>query len=365
VSGGPVLRIRADGIAQNHRTIRALAEKRGIRLSVVTKGLCGDLALVRLLAEGGADSLCEARVDVLKRFAESGIPAVEDAEKWLIRAPLPSEAEETVRYADVSLNTERATLEALSAVAESLGRVHKVVLMVELGELREGVMPEDLAPLCEAAEALPGLRLHGIGANLSCNNEIVPDARNMAALAEAARAAEAAIGRPLDVVSGGSSSAVRMLEEGALPRAVGHLRIGEAILLGNIVCYDVPYQGAVQGNFILEAEVIESLDKPVAPWGSRVDAEAGAPAEAAPPPSAARARRVLVAAGYQDADLTASTPLDPGIRVLGATSDCTICDAAGSPAPPAPGDTLRFSLKYHAMVQAMAADSVEKVIVRG
>lgn len=355
----PRLEIHADRVLHNIRALYALAERRGVSVSIVTKGLVGYEPMLRLLRENGVASICEARIDSLKALEEAGMA---DCEKWLIRLPLISEASDTVRYADVSLNSELSVVEALSRECARQGRTHRVVVMVELGELREGVMPEDLLSLCEAVERLPGIELYGVGANLSCIYEIVPEADNMAVLAEAAASVEEALGRKLSVVSGGSSSAVRMFEEGTLPGIVNHLRIGESALLGTIACYNVPFAGALTDNFILEAEVIEVKSKPASPWGRKVDLATGRPGRYLAPDAENRVH-ALIAVGYQDTDIREAFPLDPGLRFEGLSSDCCVFDVTDMEKLPRPGDTVRFSLRYHAMLQAMVADTVEKIIV--
>ncbi|MDR1815071.1 MAG: alanine racemase [Clostridiales Family XIII bacterium] len=362
----PKLEIRAQGILHNIRALKALAARRGIALSFVTKGLVADERLMRMILDGGVDSVCESRVQNLEKLFGPGGPLAQEpyagVEKWLIRTPLPSDAADVVRYADVSLNSERVTLEALSGEALKQGRAHKVVLMAELGELREGALPEELIELCKVAESLPGVELHGIGANLSCLNAIVPDERNMGALALTVREAEAQLGRKLACISGGSTSTVRMLEEGTLPPEINHLRLGEAMLIGNVACYDVPFAGARTDNFLLTAEVIEVKEKPAVPWGCRIDAPTGAFVPVGKEGPAVR-KRALIGVGYQDMDIRESQPLEPGLVLVDGTSDCFVCDVTDCPRALAPGDFVRFSLKYHAMVQAMAVDSVEKVIV--
>jgi predicted amino acid racemase len=379
----PQVEINVGGILRNLRVLKQLAAEQGIRVSAVTKGFSGYAPLLQILVENGVDSICEARVQTLKKFA----PYTEGVEKWLIRLPLPSEAADVVRYADVSLNSELATVRKLSKEAVHQHREHRVVLMAELGELREGCFPDELLAMCEACEKLPGVELHGIGANLGCFNEIVPDEDNMGALAQAAEDIETMLGRRLAVVSGGSSSTIRMLEERALPKKINHLRIGEAALLGNIVCYDKPFAGASTGNFILSAEVIESKEKPAAPWGMRVDAASGkrhvvgrrreaaeyeglrdvGPSDFSMENVLAKEqfrKRVLLAVGYQDLDLREAVPLDAGLQILGVTSDCSIADVEDCERSFAPGDSARFSLRYHAAVQAMAAESVRKIPLR-
>ena len=75
-----------------------------------------------------------------------------DVPMWLLRAPTPATAADTVRLADVSLNSEVETVRALDAAAAAAGRRHGIVLMIDLGDLREGIMPRELdeLPGCHA-----------------------------------------------------------------------------------------------------------------------------------------------------------------------------------------------------------------------
>ena len=401
----PNLVVDRDALLHNLRTVQALARGHGVAVSLVVKGLAGHKELVRYLVENGADSICDTRVQNLAGFED--IPA----EKWLIRSPLISEAGGVLRYADVSLVSEMSVLEQLSEAAACLNMKHKVVLMLELGELREGCMPDELLPLCEAASSLPGLELYGVGTNFSCFNEIVPDEQNMAMLGDAAKGIERALGLRLPVISGGNSSSVKMLAEGRLPAFVNHLRIGEAVLLGNIPCYDEPYEGARTDAFTLNAEVIEVKEKPSLPWGER--APGALPVSLDPayknrpssfaikdeiwklpasmdPSSKDRGRgirkrarsveaelaasdfaqsdrgirkRALIALGKLDVSAEDLIPLDPGLEILGGTSDCLITDVTGSDIEYIPGGVVSFRLRYSGLASAMASPYIEKTIV--
>jgi len=344
------LTIDTNALLNNLRIIKELAERRNVNVSFVTKGLVGNETLVGMLVKNGADSICEAHVKNLVRF--ENLPA----EKWLIRSPLISEAGDVVRFADVSLVSERAVLKKLSAFAEAMGKTHKTVIMLELGELREGCMPEELIPLCEYSLSLPGITLHGIGTHLSSINEIVPDESNMTALADAAAEVEGKLGIKLPFVSGGSSSAVKMLSEDTLPAKINHLRIGEAVLLGNVVCYDVPFESARTDAFTLTSEIIEVKEKPPAPWGELADGTKLSK-------DSGLRRRALVAVGKQDVPSKYLIPEDPDVVIIGDTSDCFIADLTDCQKTYKPGDVLSFRLKYNGLVSAMASDFIEKVLI--
>ena len=351
----PILEINTQAILNNMNTIRALTDRHGISMSVVTKGLVGYEPLVRLLVENGADSICEAHIKNLMMFAD--LPA----EKWMIRSPLLSETAEVVRYADVSLVSERTVLEHLSAAAVEQGRTHKAVIMLELGELREGCMPDEIIPLCKICMELPGIELYGIGAHLSSLHEIVPDEKSMAEITDTAFKIEQTLGIKLPLISGGSTSAVKMLQDGVLPGAINHLRFGEAVLFGTIACYDVPFEGARTDTFTLFAEVFEVKEKPSMPWGDRAPNALSIYSDPALKDNGIR-KRALVAVGKQDIRSEYIVPLDPGLKIIGDTCDCFVADVTDCEKEYKPGDLLAFRLKYHGLVTAIASDYIEKVM---
>jgi predicted amino acid racemase len=352
----PILEIDSNIILHNLSELKKLTKRNGVSMSVVTKGLVGYEPLVRLLVENGADSICEAHIQNLIRFKD--LPA----EKWMIRSPLMSEVSEVVRYADVSMVSENIIIECLSAAAVKQNRMHKVVIIVELGELREGCMPHEIISLAEICIALPGIELYGIGANLSCVNEIIPDERNMTVLADAAFEIERELGVKLPVVSGGSTSTVRMLEERRLPSRINHLRFGEAVLFGTIACYNVPFIGARTGAFTLFSEIIEVKEKPSVPWGERVPASLPVASDPAYKDIGLR-KRALIAVGKQDIRTEYMIPLDPNMVIIGDTCDCFIADVTDCEKEYKPGDTVSFSILYHGLVTAIASDYVEKILL--
>ena len=124
----------------------------------------------------------------------------------LIRSPMLSQVQQVVTYADTSFNTELDVIRELSSAARDGNRRHGIVIMVELGDLREGVMPCDLENIVRETLRLPNIVLKGIGSNLACRSGVIPDARNMDELSSLADSIESTIGRSLDIVSGGNSA---------------------------------------------------------------------------------------------------------------------------------------------------------------
>jgi len=162
-----------------------------------------------------------------------------------------------VDVADVSLNTEAVVLAALDQAASRQKRMHAVVLMVELGDLREGIALDDVPEAVRAVLGHSSLRLVGLGANLACQNGVVPDDQNMGILTALADDIEALHGISLDVVSGGNSANLDWALHTHDVGRIDELRLGEAILLGVDPLYRTAIPGLHTDAFTLTAEVIE------------------------------------------------------------------------------------------------------------
>ena len=273
----------------------------------------------------------------------------------LLRAPMLSQAERVVAHADLSFNTELDVIAELSFAARRAGRTHGIVLMVELGDLREGIMPRDLEATVRAVLALPNLELRGIGANLACRSGVSPDARNMAALSDLANAVDRRFGPILRIVSGGNSANLDWVQSGAHTGRVNDLRLGEAILLGRETLHRRAVEGLHTDAITLVAEVIESKTKPSLPWGEVAQAAFGAPTPAI---DRGLVSQTILAVGRQDIDPDGLQAPD-GMEILGASSDHLIVDSGRGRLPI--GSEVSFQLNYSALVRAMTSPFVSKV----
>lgn len=346
--GAPRLEVHLGRLHHNARTLVERLGARGVAVTGVTKATLGSPEVAAALVAAGVSALGESRVDGLERLraAQLGVPLV------LLRSPMPSQVERVVAAADVSCNTEPDVLDALAAVARRHGRVHGVLLMVELGDLREGLLPADLAAVARQVVASPHLDLRGIGANLACQSGVVPDVENMAELSALATGLETSFGIRLATVSGGNSANVAWAAGADTLGRVDDLRLGESILLGTDPLDRLPLDGLRTDAFTLVAEVIEAKLKPTQPWGA-----VGPSAFGTPPRAADRglAQRAIVALGEQDVDPGDLTP-PPGVTVLGASSDHLVLDTGRLVLEP--GDEVRFGVGYRALLRAMTSPFV-------
>lgn len=344
----PRLEVDLHKVEANARSLVDRLRAKGIRVTGVTKAALGAPEVGAAMLRGGVSGLGDSRVENLERLrdAEVGAPLT------LIRSPMPSQVDAVVRACDVSLNSELAVLAALSAAAVRHGRPHGVVLMVELGDLREGLAEVDLLDVARVVQREAGLDLVGVGTNLACQSGVVPDQAKMDRLSHLVTRVEATCGLPLSIVSGGNSANLGWaLTTGDVGR-VDDLRVGEAILLGTDPLDRRPIPDLHTDACTLVAEVIEAKVKPSQPWGEIAQ---GAFGVQPPRPGTGTIHQVLLAIGRQDVD-----PDDlhgpTGTTILGASSDHLVIDAGDHALTV--GDELTFQLGYSALVRAATSPFV-------
>jgi predicted amino acid racemase len=356
----PRLELRLDAIEHNTRTLVDRLTPRGIRVTGVTKAALGSPGVGAAMLAGGAVGLGDARLENLARL-EHALPRVRRTQ---IRSPQLSRAAETVRHAHASLNTEQAVLAALSRAALTAATVHDVVLMVELGDLREGIAVDDLLDAAQAVRRLRGLRLVGIGTNLACQSGVVPDLRKMDQLSQLADAVEhgGLLGRiALTVVSGGNSANLGWALGGDPVGRVDELRIGEAILLGTDPLTSQGIPGLRLDAATLVAEVIEVQTKPARPWGDIAQGAFGTP-DARPVRGGSFVSQAILAVGRQDVARDGLVPPE-GVAVLGMSSDHLVVDLGDRET--SVGDELRFGLGYGGLLRAATSPFVTTLELAG
>lgn len=347
----PRLEVDLGAIRANTRVLVNRLAPRGIRVTGVTKAALGSAGVARALLDGGAAGLGDSRVENLARLRSAGI----DGSRTLIRAPMLSQVEAVIRHADTSMNTEAVVLDAISAAARRQDTTHGIVVMVELGDLREGVPARDVLDLARFVHRQSGLTLAGLGTNLACQCGVVPDQAKMDELSCLVEQVEAACGVELSIVSGGNSANLDWALSTADVGRVDDLRLGESILLGTEPLHRRPIDGLRTDAFALAAEIIEVQLKPAQPWGELAQTAFGAQPSRR---GTGHIRQAIVALGRQDTDPDGLTP-PPGVELLGMSSDHLVVDLGDVAA--AVGDELRFDVDYSALLRAMTSDFVTKV----
>ncbi|MBR0374914.1 MAG: alanine racemase [Mogibacterium sp.] len=344
---------------ENARTVYRWCHEKGLLVAGIIKGTSGITGIAADLVWAGADMIGSSRLDQIRHAQAEGVQST-----WLlIRIPMLSEVPDVVATADISLNSELAVLAALNREALRQSRVHRVILMADLGDLREGWIDQEelIQAAVQVETAMDGLRLEGIGTNLGCYGSVMPTKDKLESLAALAERVEEAIGRPLDIVSGGATSSLMAVFDGYLPARINMLRIGAAPMTGPLEDLRTSYgrreMDALHDDaFVLEAEIIELKTKPSYPIG-----ELGVDATGHSPTFIDRGmrRRAIVAVGRADyGDPYDIIPELAGAEVIGASGDHTLIDVTDVEAPLHIGDVLRFRLRYSAILNLTANEDI-------
>ena len=350
----PAPRLEVD-LSKIHHNARQLVERfaaSGVSITGICKATQGWPEVANTLLAAGVQFLGDSHIENIESMQRAGI----EAPMTLIRSPMPSQVNRVVAAAQMSFNTEIDVIERLSRQAQHVGRTHGVVLMVDLGDRREGILPEDLLKVVRQTLRLPHIVLKGIGTNLACLNGISPDASNMAELSALADLIESTFEIKLELITGGNSANMDWADSDDGFGRINNLRLGEVILLGCETLHRRAIDGLFSDAFTLVAEVIESKRKPAQPRGTVAQAAFGRPWPIA---GDGLVMQSIVAIGRQDTDPD-GLRAPPGVAITGASSDHLILVTPGQPLPV--GKEVAFGLNYNALVLAMRSPFVAKVL---
>jgi len=280
----------------------------------------------------------------------------------LLRIPAPSRAVDVVRCADISLNSSIHTIVKLSDAAQMFNITHKIIIMIDVGDLREGVWPDNAIEVVRSTADLPNIEIIGLGANLACYGGVIPTAENMHMLVEIRDRCRKATGLPLDVLSGGNSSSLPLLASGGMPKEINHFRIGETITLGRNVHDRTPWPGTRQDTMRIVAEIVEVEYKPSVPVGNRGQDAFGGFTDFI---DRGIRKRAICNIGRQDVVVDGIQPEDPGVIVLGGSSDHLVLDVEDAHKALMVGDEVVFYPSYGALLAATTSPYVQKVVIKG
>lgn len=349
----PYVTIDLKKIEHNAHTITRLCKQHGMTVTGVTKVTCGQPEVAQAMLRGGVASIGESRLSNIRRLQANGV----HTSYMLLRIPPLSEAAAVVTSVDISLNSELSVIAALSRAAQQHGRIHDIIIMVDLGDLREGVWPDDLVSFVGDMINLPGIRLVGLGTNLSCYGGVIPSSDNMQQLVDCASEIERTFNLKLSYISGGSSSSLPLISAGKMPARINHLRVGEAILLGRETVHRRAWSDTFQDAFCLYAEVVEEKLKPSVPIGDISEDAFGKKPHFV---DRGERERAILNIGREDVDVDGLRPLDTRLTILGASSDHLIVDVTEATGSIRVGDTIAFALNYSALLAAMTSPYVAK-----
>lgn len=351
----PAIEVNLSKIRKNTEIITNICKEYGIDVVGVTKVSSGSIELAKTFIEGGVKTIGDSKINNLKVY--ENLPV----KKMLVRIPMISEAEDVVKYADISLNSEIEVIKALSQEAEKIGKIHEVILMIDVGDLREGIFDEDeVIKTVEEIIKLKGVKLKGIGTNLTCYGCIIPSKENLSKLIDIKEKIRDKFNIELEVISGGNSSSLCLIQNGQMPKGINQLRLGTALLLGLVEVTWTRIPGTYIDAFKLIAEIAEIKKKPSKPIGEpAMDAFRNTPTFE----DKGDMIRAICAVGKQDCDPQFMIPEDERIEILGGSSDHLILDITKCKDDYKVGDKISFVLDYVAILRSMTSPHINKIYV--
>jgi predicted amino acid racemase len=318
--------VKTDNIIKNIQKLDTFLKKRDIRWSLVSKVLSGDIEfLKKILTDDVVErlhSVGESRLSSLKNIKKVN----PDITTIYIKPPAKQLTRSIVQCADISVNTSAETIEILNKEAKKQKKIHKVIIFIELGELREGVLRENIVEFYKRVFNLSNIEIIGIGSNLGCMYGIEPTYDKLVQLSLFKQLLEETFNKKIDLISGGSSITLPLIKKNLVPASINHFRIGEAAFFGTSPLDDRRFNDLSSDTFSLHANIIEMEEKWNTPDGIIGEGNIGHTAETQPDGQTTMSYRAILDFGLLDVDVNDLQVKDKNVKFVGTTSDMTVYD---------------------------------------
>ncbi|MFN3996928.1 alanine racemase [Algoriphagus sp.] len=353
------LTLNLDKLKVNFLFLKQLFEVKEVSWGVVSKLLCGNKLFLQELINLGIEEIHDSRISnlaMVKRLNRS-------VQTVYIKPVSKKNVGQMVEFADVSLNSELETIKMISQEAVKQEKLHKIIIMVETGDLREGVLGENLVDFYERVFELPNIEVIGLGTNLNCLNGVMPSTDKLIQLSLYKQIIELKFGKKIPWVSAGTSVTIPLMLAHQLPKGINHFRVGETLFFGVDLVEEKVIEGMYGDVFELEAEIIELQEKPLLPIGVLGMNPQGEFAEIDESLYGKTSFRAILDIGLLDVDPKYLITSDPEIEILGASSDMLILNLGPNEKGLKVGETLTFKLKYMGALALMNSNYIEKSVV--
>ncbi|MEZ5057074.1 MAG: alanine/ornithine racemase family PLP-dependent enzyme [Saprospiraceae bacterium] len=348
-----------DKLKHNYDFLDKLFKEKGIDWAVVTKLLCGNEVFLKEVLELGPTEVCDSRLSNLKKIKKIN----PDVQTVYIKPPPKRSIKTVIKYADVSFNSESETIKMLSEEAVRQNKTHKVTIMIELGDLREGIMGEHLIEFYEKVFELPNIKIVAIGANLNCLHGVMPSQDKMIQLSLYKQLVEAKFGKKIPFVSGGTSVTLPLIFKSQVPIAINHFRIGESLFFGADLFTGGQIKGMKSDVFKLYTEILEITKKPTVPVGELAANPSGDILEVNEEDFGKESYRAILDVGLLDIAPDYIIPEDEDVQIVNASSDMLIIDLGTSKKDYKVGDLVPFKLKYMGALSLLNSNYIDKRVV--
>jgi len=345
-------------LKKNFAFLNDLFIENDINWAVVSKVLCGNKVYLTELLKLDIKQVCDSRLTNLKNIKQIN----EKVETIYIKPPSSRDISKIIQYADISINTEVSTIKALSRMAKKHNKNHKIIIMIEMGELREGVLRDDFMKFYEKVFELDNIEVVGIGTNFSCLYGVLPNADKLIQLSLYEQLIEAKFNKMIPFVSGGSSVVIPLIFANILPKGINHFRVGESLFLGTDVYNDHQIKEMEHDIFKLYVEIIELTEKPTIPSGEMGTNVEGRSISFGNDELGDQSYRAIINVGLLDVDEKHIWPSDKDIEFVGSSSDMIVIDLKNNPNKYKVGNLLEFHMDYMGILRLMNSKYIDKKI---
>ncbi len=353
------LELHKSRLNHNYKFLSKLFGDRNIEWGVVAKLLCGNKNYIQEILNLGVMEIHDSRISNLKVVKDIN-PEVQTV---YIKPPAKRSILKIVKYADVSFNSEYTTIKMLSEEAVKQGKLHKIIIMIEMGDLREGILGENVIEFYSSVFELPGIKVVGLGSNLNCLHGVMPSQDKLIQLSLYKQLIEAKFNRTIPWVSGGTSVTIPLLLKNLRPMGVNHFRVGEILYFGLNLFTMKTVKGMKDDVFKLHAEIIELHEKPMVPTGELAENPSGELLEIDESKYGKSSYRAIIDIGLLDISPEYLIPDDKKIEISGASSDMLVIDLGKTRRNYKVGDLISFKLRYMGALSILNSDYIEKKIV--
>lgn len=357
-----ILTIDTGRIIENIQKLNNYLAQNNIQWSLVTKMLCGHKgALEKILPHAcikQLHSVGDSRISNLRIIKE----IAPDVVTMYIKPPAPNLAKNVVKYADISLNSSFSTIEALDREAESQGKKHRIIIMIEMGELREGVVRDDILNFYEKIFHLKNIETIGIGTNLGCMYGVEPTYDKLIQLSLYTHLIEARFNKKLELISGGTSITLPLISKNKIPKGVNHFRVGEAALLGVSPLNNKKFRNLSTSTIEFRADILELNKKEIQPDGVIGEGNVGHTHDLEYDKGIRETYRGIVDFGQLDVDVNDLRTKDKKLQLVGTTSDMTVYDIGNEKGKYKVGGQIHFMPNYTSIARLMNSRYIVKKI---
>ena len=341
--------LNRSALHKNYRIIKNYLDQRGFSLTVVTKLLQSHPDLMNLLKNMEIDCVADSYPQNLKKQSFSDC--------WNLCISSPDVLNVTLDNSHLSVHSNFKTIHALRDRAAKLNIVHEILLMIDMGDWREGFPIDYLKNNIEWFADLKPLSLRGIAINLSCFAGVKLQKHHLQELIDIAHLIREK--QSFNLLSLGNSAAIPFIE-GWDSKSMKlwdnidwNLRIGEALFCGTLPGTSTSILG-LQNVFTLRLPVVEAHHKEhVLNQNELIPNSFGKMHE---PISKGYGQRVILGVGRVDLD-PQYLKFPESIECLGASSDLCILFNHGDPLEV--GQVIECIPDYHAVMNLATSPRLE------